>query len=188
LIYRPPSSRPETIGQLSELFRDAEKNSVFFGDFNLPDINWSTGVAGSSMSRGVVEAVAEAGLQQLVDFPTHTRGNTLDLIITNIPERITNIREEARIGKSDHVTIMSELKMTSSSRTRIRVKNWCKANWDGIKQGIKNTIWPTAADNTTVEEAWDLLRTRLDELTATNVPECEFKDRGADWMTTEFCS
>jgi hypothetical protein len=75
--------------------------------------------------------------------------------------------------------------MTSSSRARIRVKNWSKANWDGIKQGIKNTIWPTAADNTTVEEAWDLLMTRLDELTAINVPEREFKDRGADWMTTE---
>jgi hypothetical protein len=132
LIYRPPSSRPETIGQLSELFRDAEKNSVFFGDFNLPDINWSTGVAASRMSRGVVEAAAEAGLRQLVDFPTHTRGNTLDLIITNSPERITNIREEARIGRSDHMTIMSELKMTSSSKARIRVKNWSKANWDGI--------------------------------------------------------
>ena len=52
------------------------------GDINLPDINW---VDGTSTSRGrrVLETILEEDLIQLVDFPTHVKGNTLDLVITN---------------------------------------------------------------------------------------------------------
>jgi hypothetical protein len=185
LIYRPPSSGPDSKGRLCELFRLAEKNSVFIGDFNLPDINWATGVADSNASRELMEAATEAGFQQLIDFPTHRRGNVLDLIITNIPERLVNIREEPSVGRSDHVTIMSELVMSTASKTRIKVKNWSKADWDGLKNGIKNTVWPTTSDGTTADEAWQWLRTRLAELTDEFVPEKEFRERRSDWMTVE---
>ena len=40
---------------------------------------------------------------QLVDFPTHTRGNTLDLVITNSPELVIGLEEEERLGRSDHM-------------------------------------------------------------------------------------
>jgi hypothetical protein len=153
LVYRPPSSGPESKARICELFRQAEKNSVFIGDFNLPDIDWSAESAASNSSREVMEAAAEAGLSQLVDFPSHKRGSVLDLILTNIPGRMENIREEASIGRSDHVTILSELRMATTSRARIKAKNWSKADWKSIKEGITNTAWPTASDGCTVEEA-----------------------------------
>jgi hypothetical protein len=158
---------------------------VFIGDFNLPDIDWSADSAASNSSREVMEAAAEAGLSQLVDFPTHKRGNVLDLILTNIPGRMENIREEASIGRSDHVTILSELRMATTSRAMIKAKNWGKADWKSIKEGITNTVWPTASDGCTVEEAWQALRARINELTTSFVPEREFRERKSDWMTAE---
>jgi hypothetical protein len=68
---------------------------------------------------------------------------------------------------------------------KIKSKNWNKADWLRIREGLRNTVWPTSADNTTVEEAWQLLRGKIDALTAGHVPEREFRERGADWMTRE---
>jgi hypothetical protein len=63
-------------------------------------------VGSDSRASGIVlEAATAAGLHQLVDFPTYTRGNVLDLLLTNIPERICEVRDAGRINRSDHVAI-----------------------------------------------------------------------------------
>jgi hypothetical protein len=43
LIYRSPNAPAQSILELEQLVRAAEKNSVLIGDFNLPDIDWSLG-------------------------------------------------------------------------------------------------------------------------------------------------
>ena len=35
-----------------------------------------------------METILEEDLIQLVDFPTHFKGNTLDLVITNCPDKV----------------------------------------------------------------------------------------------------
>jgi len=45
LIYRSPNAPPESIDYLANLLRTAGKNSVFIGDFNLPEVDWETGRA-----------------------------------------------------------------------------------------------------------------------------------------------
>ena len=59
-------------------------------------MRWSDGEA---RGRGavVLEAATEALMEQLVDFPTHTRGNILDIIITNVPERIFDVEDVGRL-------------------------------------------------------------------------------------------
>ena len=69
---------------LTELIRSAGRNSIFIGDFNLPEIDWHTGHARGT-ARSFLEATEDMLLEQLVDFSTHLRGNTLDLLLTNIP-------------------------------------------------------------------------------------------------------
>ncbi len=48
-------------------------------------------------------------MQQLVDFGTHIKGNILDLLVTNIPERVEELFDAGRLGKSDHVMIVTKL-------------------------------------------------------------------------------
>ena len=84
LIYRPPSGGAASVEVLTELIRSAGRNSIFIGDFNLPEIDWHTGHARGT-ARSFLEATEDMLLEQLVDFSTHLRGNTLDLLLTNIP-------------------------------------------------------------------------------------------------------
>ena len=72
---------------LTELVRSVKRDSVLIGDFNLPDINWDTGEA-SARTREFKEAVDDAHMEQMVNFQTQVRGNMLDLVLTNIPERV----------------------------------------------------------------------------------------------------
>ncbi len=44
-------------------------------------------------------------LEQFVDFPTQVRGSTLDLILTNIPDIVVEVKEVGRKGENDHVMI-----------------------------------------------------------------------------------
>ena len=104
LVYRPPSGGAETISELANLVRTAGKDSMLIGDFNLPDINWQAGTA-KGRSREFLEAVEDCMMEQMVEFSTHIRGNCLDLIVTNIPERVSDVTEAERLGQSDHSII-----------------------------------------------------------------------------------
>ena len=108
MIYRSPNSPVEEFTKLAELIRGAEKNSILIGDFNLPQINWMEGTARGACSV-VLDAVEDTLMTQLVEFSTQVRGNILDLVITNMPERVQEMREKGRLGKSDHVMIVTEI-------------------------------------------------------------------------------
>jgi hypothetical protein len=62
------------------------------GDFNVPDIDWNVGRAKGAADEELLDAIQMAGLEQLVGFPTHTKGNILDLILTNICTRTCSQR------------------------------------------------------------------------------------------------
>jgi hypothetical protein len=143
LMYRPPAGGNLSKEQISEVFRNVERNSICIGDFNLPDIDWVSGTAVSRSSNEVLEAATAAGLTQLVDFPTHIRGNILDLILTNMPERLANVQDGGRLGNSDHAIITCDVLAKKSCGEKITVKSWNRADWAGIRAGIRNTVWPT---------------------------------------------
>jgi hypothetical protein len=82
-LYRPPSAPTDSITELTEMVKKAEKRSVIIGDFNLPEIHWEEGTA-RGRTAGLLEAVKDSFMQQLVNFPTQVKGNTLDLILTNV--------------------------------------------------------------------------------------------------------
>ena len=80
--------------------------------------------------------------------------------------------------------IQFDLEMSQKNSGEKRVfRNWKKADWDNIRQGIETTVWPRAADEKSAEDTWQQLRRVIDGLVAENVPLCEFKPRKTDWMT-----
>ncbi len=64
-----------------------------------------------------MEAVEDSMMEQLVSFPTQVKGNILDLIVTNIPERIDDISEHGRLGRSDHTIIVAKVRRRQKKRT-----------------------------------------------------------------------
>jgi hypothetical protein len=100
LIYRPPSSGLENLTELSEILRGADENTVFIGDFNLPGIDWEREQAKDARARTFLSTVMEEGLDQLITFPTHVKGNILDLLLTNCSDKILDISEVGQLGKA----------------------------------------------------------------------------------------
>ena len=92
--YRPPRSDQaymDTVKQtLFTLCHKFSKMPIWIGgDMNLPDIEWETEQLTTnqythSISYSFMDALANTGLQQIVDFPIRNN-NTLDVVLTNRP-------------------------------------------------------------------------------------------------------
>jgi hypothetical protein len=67
----------------------------------MPGIDWLEGRS-DTKGKELLKTTIEEGLHQLVSFPTHIKGNVLDLVITNCHEKILDILDAGRLGKSDH--------------------------------------------------------------------------------------
>ena len=114
------------------------------GDFNLPHIDWSTGVAtnNDSIHNFFTKTVRDNYLWQLVDFPTQIN-NTLDLLFTNIPDKITNVHRSMDIIATDHTLISFDVdfKICKKPKVKRSVYNLKNANWSGLKQVLTHIPW-----------------------------------------------
>jgi hypothetical protein len=59
----------------------------------LPGIAYKEKKANGRWDKQFMQACKEAELEQHVDFPTQVGGNTLDLLLTNVPKRIKETRK-----------------------------------------------------------------------------------------------
>ncbi len=76
-----------------------------------------------------MQACEEAELVQMVDFPTQVRGNVLDLLLTNVPDKIVEVKDVGRLGKRDHSMIQASIAINrKESKTTERVPNWGRAD------------------------------------------------------------
>jgi hypothetical protein len=80
------------------MVKKAEKRSVIIGDFNLPEIDWEKCTA-RGRTAVLLEAVEVSFMEQLVNFPTQVKGNTLDLILTNIPDTFDKLVTREGLAK-----------------------------------------------------------------------------------------
>ena len=84
-VYIPPNSSYELYLQVFHYLESiiSQPRTIIVSDFNLPDINWSNLSGHSPQSTGLCDFVFCHNLEQMVDFPTHSQSNTLDLMFTN---------------------------------------------------------------------------------------------------------
>ena len=86
-VYIPPNTNINSCSNLLYYLSDltsTSENIIIVGDFNAPDIEWSSLSGTQSQSNLICDFVFNSNLTQLVEEPTHTRGNTLDIVLTNI--------------------------------------------------------------------------------------------------------
>ena len=170
IIYSPPNGGQPSIDSLTRLIQSVGRDSVLVGDFNIPDINWELGTSGGR-TRHLLEAAEESMMEQLVDFPTHTRGNTLDLILTNIPERFSDITDIGRLGHSDHVMVMArvEVGLLTTKQNKEQL-DWARADWDRMREEVAGVVWEREMEGLETEEAWELLKEKVQLAVKNAVP------------------
>ena len=111
------------------------------GDINLPGIDWREKKS-DSKGKPVLETMEEEGLEQLIMFPTHKKGNVLDLVVTNYQEKIVGVNEAGRLGRSDHSIIVIEMLVDcKDDGEHIRRPDWRRANYEGMKLELELINW-----------------------------------------------
>ena len=186
LVYRPPGSTGENNLSLAELVISCEHNSILVGDFNYPGINWSDQTA-DSKGKVFLDACTIRGLEQLVSTPTHIKGNTLDLVLTDKPDKLVTVESVGRLGRSDHEMLLLDLDVRGRSSTEKKLtKNWRRADWEAMRQKLAEKDWSTSLQSQDTEAAWRTFKDAVDNLVEEFVPTREY--RSADrppWMSTE---
>ena len=111
-IYCSPSSDPvHSTSGLCNLLSEVNKFShlLVCGDFNYPDINWTTNSCSNHCSQLFLDAVQDKYLFQHVETPTrfvqNSALNVLDLVLTNEEEMIDGINVLPALGLNDHICL-----------------------------------------------------------------------------------
>ena len=113
-VYIPPnpsdSYMHDLISNLTWLcypVQPINRHYIITGDFNLPDTNWDTLSTTSSSSSAFCDFIFNNSLTQLIDQPTHVKGNILDHVLSNSDELVTNLTISSNNSwiSSDHFVI-----------------------------------------------------------------------------------
>ena len=122
---------------------DARASFLFVGDLNGYHQEW---LGSTTTNRHGVEALdfaTVAGCDQLVIGPTHARGGTLDLLMTDVPD-IVREAVVAPLGRSDHSTLSIAISMAQAIPNlcvskRVLLKH--QLNWTAVCDAIGVLPW-----------------------------------------------
>ena len=93
-FYRVGNPGVENFHEFNKYFELlATKNKIgqhlLIGDMNLNQVRWPEGETNCSLQSNFVEfLIIDLGHTQMINEATHRAGNTLDLLFTNIPDKI----------------------------------------------------------------------------------------------------
>ncbi len=147
-LYLPPSSAT-SVDIVRDLVRILSKltlpsNFYLLGDFNFSKVNWKNLSLHYKPSFELFKTyLSSLNLNQLVLFPTHIMGNTLDLFITSTPQNVLNInKREPLTATCDHNMLEFDLNINSTIKCKTRnQRNFYNANYDQINKSLRDTNW-----------------------------------------------
>ena len=105
---------------------------------------------------------------QLVDEPTHIRGNILDLVLTNSDDRVTNISvtPHQHLIKSDHFIITFQLTHSAPSQppptsNQKYVFDFPKADFEGLCSFLLDADFNPCLQSDDIEFVWSSLKNMI---------------------------
>lgn len=194
LIYIPPRSNPSyytnLFSYLDTLFSSNNK-IIVCGDFNFPDINWDTLTGASPHSTSFCELIYKYNLFQHVSDPTHTRGNILDLILSND----TNLVHSISINScnplpptSDHFKINFYISTSIPPKPKHQPQyflNYSKADWSGLVQYLLDYDFSHIYSVSNLDSFWSQLKHIILESATHFIPKVKIKStKNPPWFTS----
>ena len=185
VVYRSPNSSIDNNNSLNNLLRNIPENSLIVGDFNHPSVDWELHT-GNLHASDFLEAINENFLTQHVDFPTHDGGNILDLVISNIPDRVNSTQDLGKLGNSDHCIILTEVE--GSIPTHIpshSVWNFRLARFDEMRKALRAVPWKEVLTQD-METDWHTFKSTLMDLCNKFIPQKTIKElKQPPWLRRE---
>ena len=164
---------------------------ILVGDLNLPSVDWDEGLSSNATEQLFVNTFNDLSLQQLIREPTHIKGNTLDLVLSDKPNNITNltIYSKYALCGSDHYAISFNLEINARKKKAVkrRIYNFKQANWDLINSTFRSTNWDGLLGNCqNIDVAWEKFKGRFVEVCNANIPKITIADEyQPPWFDSE---
>ena len=166
VVYVPPSvgdsSFSSLLSYLSTLF-SSDEHVIVVGDFNCPDLQWSTLSSTSPLSSALCEFVFDNNIYQAVEFPTHKMGNVLDLVFTNSVDLISNVSISSDCCLSDHFPIVLSINQPSHKPAHFShtVLDYSRANFSGMCDFLGKYDFSMLYQSSNVEFIWSALKSAI---------------------------
>ena len=152
------------------LYQQACKHLIIIGDLNQ-----------HLVARAFDDLLTDFGLTNHVDFPTHISGSSLDPVITDLPEGLVTCRPLGTPGSSDHVAILTTVKVRLDRDEPTTRTNWLwrRADWEALRAELSQTNWEDRLTGTLNEQV-EAFTSHLLSLQSKYVPCQTYKSRPGD--------
>ena len=182
------------MSSLKTFYKIRNPRKIFVvGDFNLKGISWPLSEDNeptNGTEKLFVDSFYELGLEQCNTEPTHIKGRTLDLLLTNCKDLILNrsISCDKDLCKSDHYLVTFDIKtnITYSKQPKRKILNFKKANWGALRNDLENIHWNAVLDYLEPELGWYVFKKILLSYVYKHIPVISVKSSfSAPWFDSE---
>ena len=126
------------------------------GDFNTPNINWSSLCGNLPYSISLGYFVFDYNLSQVIQIATHTGRNILDIVLTNTLEAVVSFNVAPFTPlRSDHFAAtfrLSYVPVTSSNAKSLF--DYSKADWTGFLEYLLNYDFDLLFHDDDIDIVW----------------------------------
>jgi hypothetical protein len=121
-----------------------------------------------------LDSFNDLSLKQCVLSPTHVKGKTLDVVLSNSDAFISDleVHDENSVCKSDHfpITFKIDKRVRLKESVKRKCYNYKKANWDALNYELSHTEW-NFLDYCEVEIGWSLFKSHLFKSINKHIPQ-----------------
>ena len=191
-FYRSPNSSMEMTEEVIKYIESTPSNSILVGDFNFPDIDWSTLSCTSAPGQLFLNSVNDKFLIQHVDFPTNftpqpdgsVTATCIDLVLTNNDDLIASVKPMGQLGASHHSMIQVEMIIpTSSNSTEELVPDYSKANFSQMREMLAAIDWQSRLNDLNAEDSWTLFKNIVSSTVDACIPKKKRRNNSKPlWM------
>ncbi len=144
------------------------KQSVIIGDFNCPNIDWTT-VNGDQEGNRLLKMLEDAFLTQIVTQPRR-ENNLLDLVLVSDLDLARECQVGENLSGCDHhlirLTIRTGQELTDN---KSRIPEYRRAYFNVARELLSQTTWEPM-NSTPIDGSWNGFKCKLLEVERTSVP------------------
>ena len=180
LVYRPPSNGCAEDGLLLDFLLEfcVDKETVIFGDFNLPELDWSQQdclfADYPPRVQSFVDVFISLGLTQWVTEATFWRsGNILDLILTSEEDRVGSVDVLPPYPSCGHLAIVFTYVFQFGVNCvggGLARRDWFRGRYGMINNHLSAFDWQLEFHDLTVSAMYNRLKEILEPLIDRYVP------------------
>ncbi len=166
---------------------------ILVGDLNMPCANWEDFTSQNPTEQLFLDTFGDLSMEQLVNEPTHRRGNVLDVVVADNPQAITElaVAHDRFVCGSDHLPITFNLRLRAKRNkpNKRTIYNFKRANWQDLNSDLLTTDWNTVLTSNSIESSWCKFKSRLNQLCEKHIPKIKISDEfKPPWYDSEVYS